>query len=227
MMKHSAIGIAALGLACGAAVAHEGDYGLLVQGGQVVTGIGNHDTGVISEIGERVFGSELAVNGGFWEAEEPGVFIPEASLPDNTEVSFTIEAALRYWDGVGPVNFDIVPTETMTIEFGPASVSTPASDTDVAGFGINYDADAVGGFDEHFDFLLDGSASAGVYVLQMRFSLSGYADSASTWTVFNAGLDEELHDAAIDYVEASYVPAPSGIAALGIAGVFASRRRRS
>ena len=43
MVKTYAIGVAVLGLAGGAAVAHEGDYGLTVQGGQVVTGIGRPD----------------------------------------------------------------------------------------------------------------------------------------------------------------------------------------
>lgn len=225
MTKKSLTGIGALALAAGMAAAHEGDYGLLVQGGQVVTGIGDHDTGTIGDIGERAFAAEIDINGAFWEAEEPGVFIPEASLPDNTQVSFTIEAALRYWDGTGPVNLSVAP-DAMTLEFGPESRTTPAVDGDVSGFSITYDADAIGGFDEHFDFLMDSGAPAGIYVLQMRFGLSGFADSESTWTVFNAGLDEAAHEEAIEWVEANLVPAPGALALLGFGSLGLARRRR-
>lgn len=216
---------AALVAASGAALADGGDYGLLVQGGQVVTGIGDHDSGTISDIGERVFGADLGLNASFWESEEPGIFIGEGSLPDNTLVGFVIEAALRYWDGTGPVNLSIAP-DAMTLEFGPESRTTPALDSEVGGFSILYDADAPGGFDEHFDFLIDATAPEGIYVLQMRFTLSGFADSVSTWTVFNAGLDEELHDEAIEWVEANLVPAPGGIGLLAAGGLLLARRRR-
>ncbi len=224
-MKMGLTWAAAIALAAGTATAHEGDYGLLVQGGQVITGIGDHAAGDIDDIGERVFAAELGDNGTFWEAEEPGIFIVENSLPDNTTVSFTIEAALRYWDGTGPVNLSVA-ANPMTLEFGPNSVTTPAVDGDVSGFGINYDADQVGGFDEHFDFLIDNSAPTGIYVLQMRFSLSGFADSESTWTVFNAGLDEEFHEEAIEWVEANLVPAPGAMGLLALGGLAATRRRR-
>lgn len=225
-MKKYVMMAATVALAGTVASAHEGDYGLLVQGGKVVTGIADDVTGAVTDLGTRVFGAELEDNGTFWEAGEPGVFIPAASLPDNTQVSFIIEAALRYWDGTGPVNFSTIPAEQMTLGFGPETRLTPTSDTDVAGFSILYDADAPGGFDEHFDFLVPGSASAGIYLLQMRFSLSGFEDSDSVWTVFNAGLDDTLHDAAIDYVGATYVPAPGASALLGFGGVLAGRRRR-
>ncbi len=225
MLKSGMTGAAAIALTAGMAIADGGDYGLLVQGGQVVTGIGDHTGQVITDIGERVFAADLADNGTFWEAEEPGIFIEEASLPDNTQVGFVIEAALLYWDGTGPVNFSL-SSDAMTLEFGPNSVTTPAVDSDVLGFDINFDADAVGGFDEHYDFLLDNSAPTGIYLLQKRFTLSGFADSESTWTVFNAGLDEATHDAAIDWVEANLVPAPGAMGLLAIGGLAATRRRR-
>ncbi|MEQ8769274.1 MAG: hypothetical protein RIB60_02070 [Phycisphaerales bacterium] len=225
MLKTGMTGIAAVAVTAGAAIAGGGDYGLLVQGGQVVTGIGDHTDQVITEIGERVFAADLADNGTFWAAEEPGIFIQEGSLPDNTQVGFVIEAALLSWDGVGPVNFSLSP-DAMTLEFGPNSVTTPAVDGDVTGFTINYDADTVGGFDEHYDFLLDNTAATGIYVIQKRFTLSGFADSESTWTVFNAGLDEATHDAAIEWVEANLVPAPGAMGLLALGGLAATRRRR-
>lgn len=224
-MKTGLIGATAVAMTAGVALADGGDYGLLVQGGQVQTGIGDHGAGVITDVGERVFAADLELLGAFWEAEEPGIFIEEGSLPDNTQVGFVIEAALLYWDGTGPVNFSST-TDAMTLEFGPSSVTTPAVDGDVSGFDINFDADQVGGFDEHYDFLMDNTAATGIYLLQKRFTLSGFADSDSTWTVFNAGLDEATHDTAIDWVETNLVPAPGAVGLLAMGGLAATRRRR-
>lgn len=223
-MKKSLMTGAVVALAAGAAAAHEGDYGLLIQGGQVVTGLGNPGTGEVTDVGERVYGADLEDNGTYWAAEEPGLFMPGGQLPDGTTVGFTIEAALRYWDGSGAVNFSTIPSELMTLGFGPSTVDTPAADADVAGFTFSYDE--VAGVHEHFDFLIDNSAAGGVYLLQMRFQADGYADSWSTWTVFNAGLDEEYHEEAIEWVEATYVPAPGGVGLLALAGLASRRRRR-
>lgn len=224
-MSNVATSVVALMAISGVALADGGDYGLVGSGGQVLVGIGDHDTGIIDDIGERVFAADMFDNGTFWEADEPGIFIEEGSLPDGTQVGFTIEAAVLFWDGTGAVNFSTSP-DLMTLEFGPNTVTTSAVDGDIAGFNINFDASTVGGFDEHYDYLLDNSASQGIYVLQNRFSLSGFSDSVSVWTVFNAGLDETTHDTAIDWVESNLVPAPSAAALLAMGGLVAARRRR-
>lgn len=211
--------------ASGLSLAHEGDYGLLLDGGVVLTGIGDHDAQVINDIGERVFAAEMSLVGSNWFADEPGIFIAANSMPDGVGVGFVLEAALRRWDGTGGVDFSSIPSQAMTLEFGPLSVATAAADGDVAGFSIAYDASSPTGFDEHFDFLLDAATGEGIYLLQMRFTVDGFTDSLSTWTVFNAGLDEELHETAIEYVESTYVPAPGALAMLA-AGLVGVRRRR-
>jgi hypothetical protein len=210
----------------GAALADGGDFGLVIVDGRVVTGIGDHDAQVITDLGERVFAADMFESGPLWAADEPGIFIQANSMPDGVGVGFVLEAALRRWDGNGAVDFSTIPTQTMAIEFGPQSVSTALSDGDVFGFPIAYDATSPGGFDEHWDFLLDSSAGAGIYLLQLRFTVDGFQDSESVWTVFNAGLDETAHDAAIDYVENVIVPAPGALALLGLGGLAATRRRR-
>lgn len=217
--------IVSAGLCVGVASAHEGDYGLVIQDGRVVTGLGDHEAQTITDIGERVFAAEMSLVGSNWFADEPGIFIQSGSMPDNAGVGFVLEAALRRWDGNGAVDFSQVPASSMILEFGPLSASTAASDGDISGFSILYDADNPGGFDEHWDFLLDSSAGAGIYLLQLRFTVDGFADSDSVWTVFNAGLDETAHEAAIEYVETVLVPAP-GVGVLGLAGLAAWRRRR-
>ncbi|MBO6740837.1 MAG: hypothetical protein JJ916_13370 [Phycisphaerales bacterium] len=219
-------------IACGAAslaLGHgeDADYGLAIMDGSVAVGLGDHDTGTITEFGERVFAAEMAISGSNWFADEPGIFIAEGSLLDNTQVSFTLTSALLYWDGTEAVDFS-QSANAMTLSFGPASVSTAFDNNPVAGFSINYDADQVGGFDEHFDYTIDASAGAGIYVLANTFSLTGAADSEVIFTVFNAGLEEDLHEEAIEYVEHVLVPAPGATGVLAIAGLgVMSRRRRS
>lgn len=210
---------------CGLGVAHEGDYGLLLDNGVVLTGIGDHGAQVINDIGERVFAAEMLPVGSNWFADEPGIFIAANSMPDGVGVGFVLEAALRRWDGTGAVDFSSIPSQAMTLEFGPLSVTTAASDGDVAGFSIAYDATSPAGLDEHFDFLLDAAAGEGIYLLQMRFTVEGFTDSLSTWTVFNAGLGEDLHGAAIEYVESSFVPAPGAVVLLAAGLVGVPRRR--
>ncbi len=223
-MKLSALIVC--GAAASIALADGGDYGLAIDNGNVVVGIGDHDAGTITDFGERVFGADMFISGPNWFADEPGIFIEEGSLPDNTQVSFTLTSALMYWDGTGSVSFSQA-TDAMTLAFGPASVSTAFDNNPVAGFSLNYDADFAGGFDEHFDYILDRSASAGIYLLANSFSLSGANDSDVIYTVFNAGLSEDIHDEAIDYVENVIVPAPGAMGLLAMAGLgVVSRRRR-
>lgn len=214
-----------LAACAGVAAADGGDFGLAIVDGRVVTGIGDHDAQAITDLGERVFAADMSLAGANWVADEPGIFIEAGSMPDNVGVGFVLEAAVRRWDGTGAVDFTALSPAAMTLEFGPLSASTALLDGDVGGFSILYDADSPTGFDEHWDFLLDASAGTGIYLLQLRFTVDGFADSASVWTVFNAGLDEGVHDAAIDYVETVFVPSP-GAAMLGVAGLLAARRRR-
>ena len=225
MLTKIMTGAALCGVA-GMAVADGGDYGLLIQDGRVVTGVGDHGDQTITNIGERVFAADMDLIGSNWAADEPGIFILPGSMPDGVGVGFVLEAALRRWDGVGSVDFTDIPSQAMTLEFGPLSATTPMVDTDVFGFSIAYDATSPDGFDEHWDFLLDASAGAGIYLLQLRFTVDGFQDSLSVWTVFNAGLDETAHDLAIDYVETVIVPAPGVLALAGLGGLLAGRRRR-
>lgn len=218
-------------IVCGAAASlalghgEDADYGLAIIDGVTSVGLGDHDAGAITDFGERVFAAEMSVSGPNWFADEPGIFIEEGSLPDNTQVGFTVTSALLYWDGSGPVSFT-QSASAMNITFGPASVSTAFNDNPVAGFSLIFDADQVGGFDEHFDYTIDASAGAGIYVLANSFSLSGAADSDIIFTVFNAGLDDAFHDEAIEYVESTLVPAPGAMGALAIAGLGLVSRRR-
>lgn len=66
----------------------------------------------------------------------------------------------------------------------------------------------------------------GIYLLEVRFGMSGFVTSAPAWIVFNYGLDEEEHGLAVEWVEENLVPAPGVPALLGLGGLVAGRRRR-
>ncbi|MEM9373283.1 MAG: hypothetical protein AAGA55_06530 [Planctomycetota bacterium] len=224
-MRKTLAVLSVAGLA-GVAFADGGDYGLLIQDGKVVTGVGDHDEQVIENIGERVFAADMSLVGPNWFADEPGIFIEAGSLPDDSGIGFVIESPVMRWDGTGPVDFSTMSAAPIVLEFGPNSVSSSMFSGDVAGFDINYDADNPTGFDEHWDVLLDATEGTGIYLMQLRFSVTGFEDSESTWTVFNAGLSEDIHDQAIEYVENVIVPAPGALIAMGGALVLGARRRR-
>lgn len=218
-------------IVCGAAASltlaqgEDADYGLAIIDGVTSVGIGDHDAGAITDFGERVFAAEMSISGANWFADEPGIFIAEGSLLDNTQVSFILTSALMYWDGTGSVGFSEA-SHAMTLGFGPVSVTTALNDDPVAGFSLNYDADQIGGFDEHFNYTIDSSADAGIYLLANTFSLTGASDSHVIYTVFNAGLDDAFHDEAIEYVESVLVPAPGAMGVLAMASVGAMVRLR-
>jgi len=226
MMMRAMIALIGLGGVAGASLGDGGDYGLLVLDGQVVTGVGDHDSQSVTDIGERVFAADLSLVGANWFADEPGIFVEAGSLPDGVGIGFVIESPLMRWDGAGAVDFSGLSSAPVTLEFGPSSATSSMTAGDVAGFPILYDADNPTGFDEHWDVLIGSSAGAGIYLMRLRFTIDGFADSESTWTVFNAGLDEGTHDLAIGYVEDVIVPAPGGLLAVGGVLALVGHRRR-
>lgn len=207
------------------ALAHgeDADYGLVLQNGRIVVGLGNHDTGEVTDLGERVFAAEMSFNGSVVASDEPGIFIRAGEFVPGTGIGFDLLAALRVWN-VSEQHFNNIAADPMTLEFGPNAVATPDVDGVVHGFDILYDG---GVFDEHYEHLLPGSASPGIYLLQMRFTATdpGVGASDSIWTVFNYGLSEEEHEAAIEWAERN-VPSPATGVVVGVLALGLSRRRR-
>lgn len=176
------------------------------------------------EVHERVtegeFGSELNPAN---TTDDPG-FAPEGAedTPATTtfvagqQVSFqTIDLGssglnLWHWDGTGSPSFGASPHD-LTIDGGAAgSVSLSSGN---GGFTM-FAADGGGFFDEHVDFTLDDpTPDVGVYVFGMTLgspnASPAVADSESVFFVMaSQGLDEDIHEAAVGYVEANLVPEP-------------------
>lgn len=199
-----------------------------VQDGRVRTGaILEEDAGVVGGPDPyvenvRVFGAEMGEEFPNF-ADEPG-FDSELSLFPNgvTSLGFRVIGALQEWDGAS-----YVPTSS-TIEIGylanPA-VTTPAGAGDIVqGFEIDFLANDT--FHTHLDYTLN-NPSTGIFLLTLSMYApgSGLEPSHPFYYVFNNGLDEEDHEAAIGYAE-SFLPAPGAGALFAAAGVFTARRRK-
>jgi hypothetical protein len=223
------------------ALAHEGDVGLAVVGGQLRTGIvqvdpSNNEWVVL---GERVFAGELDVAG---FAADPGFFsgpLGSASgsvtVPAGAQLGFTLNGPLQVWTGTGVGS----TSARMRLEFagGALSAVTPISAGNVSGFGLP--TGTTGAFDEHWDFFLTGPSGttggqlpiAGVYIFETTLSLTGtsapIASAEPIWFVLNFGASEAAHDEAIEWVEANLVPTPSVAGLLGLGAIAAMRRRRA
>ena len=190
---------------------------------------------------QRVFGAEFGeddVSQPFF-TEDPGFLAPTGALPGGAgkKLGFNVLDGLKYWDGTGAVNFGAVPSgESMYISLG--SQHTQVSTSPVPGFGFTIGANE--GLHDHLDWLLFGSdnnpipgdgiePATGVYLLQMELwtTIPGVASSDPIWFVYNNHVSEDVHDAAVDWVTATYTPEPASCLMFLVGGSIALVRRRA
>lgn len=201
------------------ALADEGHLDITVyeSGGILFTGGIDHDTEIITP-GVRVFEGEFQNTGLSIFADEPGFDIPDGAFAPNAQLLLSVRKSLRVWNGSD--FFSAAPTD-ITLEFGPQSLTTPASDTIVGP--MIFDLDDEGGLHDHPDFILNADLT-GIYLLEIEFAMNGFGTSLPAWIVFNYGLEEHDHELAVEWVEENLVPAPSTL--LALSGLLALRRRR-
>lgn len=224
-MKNRIVAAVALAAAVSApALAHEGDIGLALRNGRLVTGkvvdrgMGEKVVGVA-----RVYGAEFTDFLGVPYTDEPGVF-GEAGVFPTTGLGFDILGPLLKWDGA---QFPLTPApETLTIEKGPSSRTTPLVQSIVQGFSFPI---GPAGFDEHYDFTLNPPRGDGVFALGLRLRTTGaIRESRPFYIVFNWNESEPTHDAAIEWAAENLVPAPGvgGLAVLALSSRTLRRCRR-
>ena len=174
--------------------------------------------------GLRAFGADLGefpAPPGF--GDEPGFF--STTLTPGAAIGFDVVDGLRAWNGS---DFGSLASESLEISKGSDSVVVPTTDGGFAPGFVIATADASGGIHDHVEFALSPSASTGVFLVSMRLwtDAPGIDASETIWIVLNSGMDEEDHDAAIEWVESTLVPAPSALALLALGATPGIRRHR-
>ncbi|MBM4008163.1 MAG: hypothetical protein FJ285_01030 [Planctomycetes bacterium] len=185
-------------------------------GGQLRTASWDHDTGEIIDSAARVFSAEFGEDPEFpFSSDEPGF----GSNLVGTTLSINVLSGLSRWTGSEFASF---AGAAISGEYGGSSGSSAS--------GGSFSFLVTEGLDLHPNFTISGDAGndpiAGIYLLAMQASASGFNSSDTFWVVFNLGSDEADHDAAIDWVQGNLVPAPGAVALLVLAGATRGRRRR-
>ncbi len=214
--------------AAGASAQKHGDIAPLVENGRIVTWLGIDDPPPGMLIGpERVFGAEFLDPGPGLPIinNEPGYLGLAGNPLEGFSLGFNVRTWLRPWDLGGQAFPDLPASTTITLS-APilGAVTTPQTATVVPGLTIPMLP--VGGFDFHFDHELNAN-TPGIYLLELELFTNrpGTQNSLPFWVVFNYGLPEPEHEAAIEWVRNNLVPAPGAIVLCGAAGLFVARRR--
>lgn len=190
--------------------------------------------------GDPYFISDPGFNNGAFAI---GVFPNDGLLPSGFTLGFDVVTNLQYWDGAGGINFGPGPVDVaLGLQRGSNTVYVSGSGQTgtvptISSTGV------LGRVHVHLNSLLtstDGvdplppNAPDGIYMLGMTLKLpgSGLANSDTLYFVYNNGLDEEVHDEAIDWVQnALVVPEPSSYLLMGTAlsaiSLIGWRKRRS
>ena len=205
-------------------------------------------TGGLSHEGDRISPSKTIFGYDFGEdpydpfnPSDPGVnqTAGVGNLPVGDPIRYNILSSLLYWDGNGPVNFVAPPEQTyMTLLVGSSLKTLTGTSGPQTGSLIQTIGD--GGFvHKHFTTSLYAAPGAGnipdigdltyiepttgIYAFSMELTLTVSGKtyvSDPLWIVWNNGMSEEVHDAAM-----AAVPEPASIVLLLAGGLAVFRRR--
>ena len=191
------------------------DIWATAQDGVLVTGGWNHITGEVTSPSLRVFEAEFGIDPAFpFSTDEPGI---GSNLVGST-LTMNLLVGLGVWNGAG---FDASGANLLASYGGQDATSAT---------GGSFSFLVSEGLDLHPAYTLSGLGGAdpanGIYLASFTLSSNGLATSEVFYAVFNLGLAEADHGAAVAWVESNLVPSPGAAAVLGLAGLMARRRRR-
>ncbi|MEX2114575.1 MAG: PEP-CTERM sorting domain-containing protein [Pirellulales bacterium] len=229
------------------ALAHE-DVVPYELNGRIVTG-GHDDVLATDNVTQQVFGYDFGEdpfdpyfigdpgfnNGAF----AIGVYPNNGLLPANTTLGFDVVTNLQYWDGAGGVSFAAAPVDvSLGLARGSFEVlvdglgqtgTVPTIGSTAAAGRVHVHLESTLNYQGTFDPAVP-NAPDGVYLVGLTLKLpgSGVADSDPIYLVYNNGLTEEIHDEAIDWVQANLVPEPSTwlLATVGGCAAMIARLRK-
>ena len=185
------------------------------QNGRIEIGAWDDDANTLHAPIYRVFGAELGEDPEFpFSIDEPGI----RSDLNGLTFSLNLDAGLQAWNGS---TFG-ASTSSMSVAYGGSAIGTAGGGS--LSFLVGDD------FHVHPDFTLSGFGGAdpapGIYLISFTVSSVGYGTSDRFWIAFNLGMSEADHEAAKEWVEANYVPAPGALALIGVMGAGTRSRRR-
>lgn len=213
------------------------DMSPYVVGGKIIVGAYIDGEGAGGEA-QYVFGYELGESAiDPYNIGDPGFNAQSGSgLTPGSNLGVRVLSDLYYWDGAGDFALSATPEgESLMLLFGAQSRTVGTGTGELADLFFGPAVTGEGVFHAHlFSSLLgsDGNSipgdgiepAVGIYAVQLSvLSSDGVtADSDPVWLVYNNGLDEELHEAAMD----ALVPEPGSLALLGLGAAGLLRRRR-
>ena len=192
------------------------DIGIWNNAGQLQSGGWDHDTESMEVDSLRVFEAHFGEDPSFpFSIDEPGIggAAADVGFNEGEVLGLQLASGIGVWNGAG---FDAAVT-SISIDYGPQSINS--SSGGVLDFLIADD------YDYHPIFSIDSGAANGSYLLEFTAAMDGYGTSESFWIVFNLGLDDEVFEESVEWVEGNLVPAPGVLAMLSIAGLAGRRRR--
>ena len=198
------------------ALAEEGheDIWVTSSGSQLVTGGWDHTTGEITSPFLRVFKADMGEDPDFpFSIDEPGI----GSDLVGSSLTFRMLQGLGSWNGNGFSS----ASEGLLVGYGGSSFDSALGGS--FGFSVTQ------GLDLHAEFTLFGASGTdpanGIYLSSFVFESAGLQSSEVFYIVWNLGMSENDHDAAIEWVTAS-VPAPGAMALAAAFGLAGRRSRR-
>ena len=193
------------------------DITLWNNNGVLQTGGWDHDTETLEVQSLRVFEAHFGEDPALPNAiDEPGFGGTAAAtgLTLGDTMTMNLTGNFAAWNGSG------FSATSNVLSIGYEGQSVDSSTGGGLDFLVTED------WDEHPIFSINEDAAANSYLAEMSFSMDGLGSTDPFWVVFNYGMDDELYEETVEWVETNLVPAPGVLALLGLGGL-ATRRRRA